>query len=82
MLLHVISGAFIISFSAKGNLFNDLFQIQYTPFQNNSSLLSFAFKTDKHMATSNVTDESICNIIKSPNPNKSYCWGGISIKFI
>ena len=53
-----------------------------TLFQKNSSLPSFEFKTDKYMATLNITEDNISNIIKSLNPNKSRYWGGISIKFI
>ena len=34
------------------------------------------------MATLNITEDNISNIIKSLNPNKSRYWGGISIKFI
>ena len=34
------------------------------------------------MATLNIIEDNISNIIKSLNPNKSRYWGGISIKFI
>ena len=76
MLPHFVCRTLIISFAAKGNELSDLLKIQYTPCQNNSSLPSFAFKTDKHMATLNITEDSISNIIKSLNPNNSHCWGG------
>ena len=82
MLPYFVCRTLIISFAAKGYPLCDPFKIQYTPFQNNSSLPSFAFKTDTDMATLNITEDSISNIIKSLSPNKSHCWGGISIKFI
>lgn len=82
MLLHFVSGALIISLAGEGNFFNDLFKMRHTPFQNNSFLLSFAFKTDKHMTTLNISEKNIYKIIKFLSLNKSHCWGGISQKFI
>ena len=51
-------------------------------FVSRTLIISFAFKTDKHMTNLNISEESMYNIIKSLNLNISYCCGGILIKFI
>lgn len=51
-------------------------------FARRTLIISFAFKTDKHMTNLNISEESMYNIIKSLNLNISYCCSGILIKFI
>ena len=51
-------------------------------FVSRTLIISFAFKTDKHMTNLNISEESMYNIIKSSNLNTSYCCGGILIKFL
>ena len=70
------------NFTAKANLFNNLFASQCSPVVNSIILPNFYYKTQEQISDIEIKEDGILLIIKNLNPSKAHGWDNVSIRMM
>ena len=78
----LFNNKFIINCKEKAKVFNEYFISQCTPFDNDSSLPTFNYKTDQRLSDIDVSPAEISDIISKLDVSKSHGHDNISVHMI